>query len=115
MPVGTDLYKSVQVSTKFLGFGTLRTVQVSTGLSELVQDGTRPYKSVPDFLYRYRTVQDSTSRYQISGTGHCKGWYKMVQVGTLFPLVLCVQPEDCRGQYKSVQDFLNGYPSCYPF
>jgi hypothetical protein len=99
-------YRPVQVGTSQyqISWFWYRTVQISTGFSELVQDGTRQYRSVPDFLYRYRTVQDGTSRYQISGTG--TGWYKTVQVGTLFPLVLCVQ--DCTGQYKSVQDFLNG-------
>ena len=99
-------YKSVQVGTSQyqISWFWYRTVQVSTGFSELIQDCTRQYKSVQDFPYRYRMVQDGTSQYQISSTS--TGRYKTVQVGTRFPLVLCVQ--DCTGQYKSVQDFLNG-------
>ncbi len=51
--VGTS--PAVQVSTKFLGFGTGR------------------YKSVQDFQNWYKTVQDGTRQYQNSQTG--TGWY----------------------------------------
>jgi hypothetical protein len=101
----TDLYKSVQVSTKFLGFGTGR------------------YKSVQDFQNWYKIVQDGTSQYRISCTDTRQ--YKTVQVCTKFPVQLqdgtrqyklvpyfhsyyAYRNVHCTGQYKSVQDFLNG-------
>ena len=85
MLFGTSWYKSVQVSTKFLSFGTGR------------------YKSVQDFQNWYKTVQDGTSQYKIFRTG--TGWYKTVQASTKFP----VQVQDGTRRYKLVPDFHSYY------
>jgi hypothetical protein len=83
--VGTDRYKLVQVSTKFLGVDIGR------------------YKSVQDFQNWYKTVQDGTSQYQIFCTG--TGRYKTVQAGTKF----LVQVQDSTGLYKLVSNIHSYY------
>ena len=62
----------------------------------LVCTCTRRYKQVQDFAVWYKSVQVSTSQYQIS-----QFWYRTVQASTGFP----VPVQDGTRQNKSVQDF----------